>query len=364
MANLAQKKYDVTIIGGGFYGCVLALYYKKHSNNVLLLEKEPELLTKASYNNQARVHNGYHYPRSYITALRSHANFSQFCKDYKKAIDDSYTMIYAIASINSKVSSQQFFKFCKQIGAPITPTSSNLKKIFNKNLIDDSFKVEEFVFNSKKIQTILTNQLKKAGVTIKLNCEVIKFSKSTDNNIFISLKKGNQIISKRVINCTYSQINTLFKSSNLPLLPIKYEATEMPLVVMPTELKKIGLTIMDGPFFSILPFPDKKMHSIHHVRYTPHLTWEGTAKDDIQTDKTNFIYMIKDIQRYIPLMQKSKYKESLYQIKAILKLNELNDGRPILYRKDYILKNLDVVLGGKIDNIYDIVEKIQTGQTP
>lgn len=63
---------DAVIIGGGFYGSAIAIYLAKTRGlrRVILLEREPELLLRTSYNNQARVHNGYHYPRSFTTSFR------------------------------------------------------------------------------------------------------------------------------------------------------------------------------------------------------------------------------------------------------------------------------------------------------
>ena len=59
-----KMKADAVVIGGGFYGASIAIYLAKNRGlkKVVLVEKEKKLLTRASYNNQARVHNGYHYP--------------------------------------------------------------------------------------------------------------------------------------------------------------------------------------------------------------------------------------------------------------------------------------------------------------
>ena len=113
---------DAVIIGGGFYGSVIAIYLAKYRGlkNIILIEQESELLSRASYNNQARVHNGYHYPRSLITAYRSHVNLLKFIDEYSYAIAHNTTMLYAIAR-NSKTSAKQFIDFCKRIGIKIQP---------------------------------------------------------------------------------------------------------------------------------------------------------------------------------------------------------------------------------------------------
>ena len=56
----------------------------------VVLEQEIDILQRASYVNQARVHMGYHYPRSLVTAFRSLANFPKFIKDFDKAIKNDF----------------------------------------------------------------------------------------------------------------------------------------------------------------------------------------------------------------------------------------------------------------------------------
>ena len=76
--------YDAAVIGGGFYGAAIAIYLvaRRGLSAVCLVEREPDLLMRASYNNQARVHNGYHYPRSFTTAYRSRVNLPRFARDF------------------------------------------------------------------------------------------------------------------------------------------------------------------------------------------------------------------------------------------------------------------------------------------
>jgi L-2-hydroxyglutarate oxidase LhgO len=105
-----MKMYDAVVIGGGFYGTVIATYLtkKRGFSKVVLIEREPDVLMRASYNNQARVHNGYHYPRSFTTAFRSRVNLPRFVRDYPSAVKHDFTKLYAIAKRNSKVTAKQF----------------------------------------------------------------------------------------------------------------------------------------------------------------------------------------------------------------------------------------------------------------
>ena len=66
-----MKSFDKIVIGAGLYGLYSALRCGERGQRVLVLECDPEPFRRASYINQARVHMGYHYPRSFATAIKS-----------------------------------------------------------------------------------------------------------------------------------------------------------------------------------------------------------------------------------------------------------------------------------------------------
>jgi len=333
---------------------VLALRMRRKFKKVAVVEKEKDLLTRASYNNQARVHNGYHYPRSYLTALRSRVNFPRFVSDYKEAIEKSFTKVYAISKVGSKITSRQFQMFCQKIGAPIKPPRETIKKLFNKALVEDVFEVTEYAFNAAKLRTSLRHEVDKTGISLSLESEVKKISKGKQGQLTVLLDTGKSLTAKYVFCCVYSQTNSLLKKSRLPLLALKNEMTEIVLMSVPDPIKKLGITVMDGPFFSTMPFPDRHLHSLSHVTYTPHLYWNDKGVKPSFSLRSNFPFMIRDAQRFLPCLRGTKYVDSLYETKTVLPQNEVDDGRPILFKAHHGLKNLFVVLGGKIDNIYDI----------
>ena len=107
-----RQSYDIAVIGGGWFGCAIADHLKDRYRRILIVEREAAPMTRASYNNQARVHNGYHYPRNLQTAYRSRVNFKLFARDYADSLVSNFTKLYGIASRMSKVTPQQFERFC------------------------------------------------------------------------------------------------------------------------------------------------------------------------------------------------------------------------------------------------------------
>lgn len=368
---MTSTNADAVIIGGGFYGAAIAIYMAKQRGlkQVVLLEKEPELLGRASYHNQARVHNGYHYPRSFTTAFRSRINLPKFILDWPDAVKKDFTKIYAIARRNSKVTSRQFQRFCYQIGARIQPAEANLKKLFEPRLIEDVFLVEEYAFDANRLAGWAVRELQEAGVEIRVLSRATAISRAAEKKLVVSTinAKGDfeYLNCRYVLNCTYSGLNQLKGDFPGVKTGLKQEITEMALIQVPAVLKDLGITVMDGPFFSIMPFPARGLHTLSHVRYTPHFSWQDEAGIDPYSKleeygrPSRFDRMMRDTARYLPSILDSKYMDSLFEVKTILQKNEGDDGRPIFFEKHAELPGCYSVLGGKIDNIYDVLEKME-----
>ena len=359
------KIYDAVIIGAGFFGCNLSIYLKKHLSNLLVLEQNPKLLQRASYVNQARVHNGYHYPRSFLTALRSRVNFPRFIQDYEGCVDSSFDSYYAVGKILSKINSQQFKEFCNRINAPIENPPNHILNLFNLNLIDKVYKTQEYAFDAVKLANNVKDRLEEQNISTIFNSTVSRILplESSDLKVeFCSNGYSHRVISRYVFNCTYSSINSILSSSNLTTIPLKHELTEMALLQTSPNLKTVGITVMCGPFFSFMPFPARGLHTLSHVRYTPHGSWTDTTSASASNydlyktlpHKTNFPYMIRDAARYVPSLADCTYVESLWDIKTVLPQSEIDDSRPILFQSSLEAANLISVLGSKIDNIYDL----------
>ena len=356
----------VAIVGGGFYGISLALFLHESGFDVRVFEKENAILQRASAINQARIHMGYHYPRNFLTAYRSFINFPRFINDFRDAVVDDFTMLYAIAKIGSKVSAAQFHTIFKRMNAEIELTGMRNRSFFSKDLIEEVFEVKEFAFDSNVLQLILEEKLKNKGIRTILGTEIATIESRDGGGFRLSGTDHEEIYqADLVFNCTYSRINKLRQQSNLPLLPFKYELAEMALIEVPDIIKFIGVTVMDGPYFSVMPYPARQLHSFSHVRYTPHRRWVDTDAlidgdkllDDAKIN-SNFLYMLKDASRYMPILSETIKKDSLCEIKTVLVQNEGDDGRPILFHEEPSMPGCYTVMGGKIDNIYDILEVI------
>src|SRR3989339_1846680 len=153
-----SEAYDAIVIGAGLYGLYAALFLAQQGKNVVILEYDAGPMQRASYINQARVHFGYHYPRSLATALKSAKYYNRFCEDFSFAINKKFEQIYAIAKSYSLTSGEQFAKFCRQANIPCHEIIK--ETYFNPDQIEAAFSTHEYAFDAIKIKDYLIKKTK------------------------------------------------------------------------------------------------------------------------------------------------------------------------------------------------------------
>ena len=132
-------KPRLAVIGAGFYGLSAAISALESEWDVVVFESRSSAMGAASEFNQARVHGGYHYPRSMVTAMRSRKLYPKFITDYSSAVIENPLATYLIDK-NSKISSNQFRRISEVIGAPLLPLQPQVKRLINWNTVEAGFK--------------------------------------------------------------------------------------------------------------------------------------------------------------------------------------------------------------------------------
>ena len=121
---------DRLIIGAGLYGLYSALYCARKGQSVTVLEIDDAPFSRATYVNQARLHMGYHYPRSLSTAMKSAGYFRRFAEDYAFCVFSEFQQVYATSRRFSWTDAPEFYKFCKDAGIPCEPLP--VERYFNE----------------------------------------------------------------------------------------------------------------------------------------------------------------------------------------------------------------------------------------
>ncbi|MSP03218.1 MAG: FAD-binding oxidoreductase [Acetobacteraceae bacterium] len=359
-------RLDALVIGGGFYGCCLAVFLRRRFRTVMVVDRAGGLLTRASRVNQARLHNGYHYPRSFLTAIRSRKNLDVFRREFPDGVVGGFTHLYAIARGDSKIGHRHFERIVRSIGAPLQPAAEHLSALFSPRLIEAVYEVEEPAFDVDVLREILSRRLDEAGVEVRLNSDVLALRQGP-GVIRADMADGTGIDADWAFNCTYAGLNRIVPSPAATHPGLVHQLTEIALIEPPGELRHLAVTVMDGPFFSTMPFPSERLHSLTHVRYTPHLSWPEFGSPDVDTVallrtarlETRFPWMMRDARRYLPAIGGARYVRSLFDIKTIPDGTSADDARPILFHRDAVAPRIVSILGGKLDNIFDVHDFVE-----
>lgn len=377
------NKSDKLIIGAGLYGLYSALYCGRTGQKVFVLELEKAPFTRATYINQARVHMGYHYPRSLSTAMKSAGYFKRFVNDYGFCIHESFQQIYATSRHFSWTDAEEFRKFCRNAGIPCMDLP--VEQYFRPGVCDGAFLTEEYTYDAHILRDYLMEEMAKLpNVTLCFGREITRIVRQGDCYEVYAVHQGQEEVYRApfVLNATYASVNQVLKRVE-GIVPqdfgLKYELCEIILCSVDERLKNIGLTVMDGPFFSIMPFGKTGYHSLTSVTFTPHKTsydvtpqfacvkegacsdrWLGNCNDCCAKPESAWEYMSALACKYMREEYGFTYEKSLFSMKPILTASEIDDSRPTIIRRLEPEGTPGAafysVLSGKINTVYDLDE--------
>lgn len=377
-----MERYDKIIIGAGLYGLYAALFCCRMDQNVLVLECDPTPFRRATYINQARVHQGYHYPRSISTAMKSAGYFERFNKDYAFCVNKEFDQIYATSSQYSWSDGKQFKQFCKAADIPCEELYPG--NYFREGMCDGVFRTREYTYDAMILKDYFLEELGKYPdcVEIKYGVDIRRIEKLQDA-YEIYTGENKKYTTGFVLNATYAGTNQILDMVGFEKFGIKYELCEIILCDVNEKLKDIGFTVMDGPFFSIMPFGKTGYHSLTSVTFTPHTTsYEGVptfacqeksegycstfhlgnCNDCPAKPRTAFPYMANLARKYMLDDYKFEYRKSLFSMKPILMSSEIDDSRPTVIRTYSQNPTFIGVLSGKINTVYDLDEVLSDGR--
>ena len=349
------------IIGAGFYGLYLSLLLSRQFDEVIVYELNGCIFNGASRKNQGRVHRGFHYPRSLKTAVSCARHFVRFENEFNAAVVEIQDHFYGISKRNSKITGSQFERFYRLLNQK-EPVKYFLQGMTNIELL---IKTQESAFDANKLLLLVMEKIRNAGNIKIVTCNNVETVAEEEGDVLITFASGKHTTHEAVYNVTYDSINQINARSGLPIIPMKQQLCEICIVEI-DQPETLCVTIMDGDFFSLMPYPSLNASSLTHVRYTPHHSWieadlcsvkytrsiqKLINRNDVL--KTNYEYMVRGVNNFFPNLR-LKYLDSIWTLKTLPVSMEVSDSRPILVSKNHGIKNYTCILGSKIDAVYDM----------
>ncbi len=325
-----NMKPRVAVIGGGIFGTSVAGELGSFCD-VTIFEKNKEIMQEATLVNCSRHHHGFHYPRSDETVKDIQTSRADFESLFKDAIDD-FPTYYGLAKENSFVSYKEFIQFCKRNKLPYEKVFPG-KHVLNKKEIALSIKVPEKSYHHGRLKSIVEKRLKSLpNVHIEYEATVIDASLQKDGNkkvtyVLKGSKKKHIQEFDFLINATYANINNVANWMGFEHYPIRVDLAEVVILRLPIE--PVSLTIIDGPFSTLMSTGNPNEFSLYHVtesildRYVPK---KGLVKEK-QRQKSNSKNILDKSLKWFPILSEAEIIESRIVNRGVQAYVEHSDAR-------------------------------------
>lgn len=359
----ARMSKSVAVIGCGIFGAMAAIRLAQQGASVTLFERHETPLRGASFNNQNRLHLGFHYPRDDETARQCIRGFQRFRDEFGECILEGFQNAYFIASEGSFTTAADYLTFCARMGLrheQVDPASFDPPV----ERVDLGVVCDEVVYDSAVLRGLVLQRLSAAGIDPQFGTAVTEISRQ--EKCFKLTADDRDLGSfDAVVNCTYADINRLTEQLGHASSLRQYEYTMVP--ILEWQRPPVGITVMDGPFMTVLPFGQTGRFLLYHVAHTVvertvatqmPVSWlDSATAPSSAVDKGEFFERMRQACRsFVPALDEARLVGFLEGPRVVLANREATDARPSIVQRhepSYLS-----VFTGKIDHCVWVADDI------
>ncbi len=229
----------VAVLGGGWYGCHIAAALMRDGHDAMLFEREARLFSGASGANPARLHLGFHYPRSKLTRAACQEQHAAFMKSYGHLTRAIPVNLYCIAEEASHV---DFGNYVQTLRGELEFLTVERTEDFGLEQVEGAIQTGERHIVIREAREFFTALL--------------------GDRVHLNQVQGVEVESEQwdaVVDCTFCARDATRID--------RYEPCVTTVLEGPTDR---AVTIMDGPFPSIYPWDERDgLCSLTSALHTP-----------------------------------------------------------------------------------------------
>lgn len=329
-----MRRPRIAIVGAGIFGISCALELSKFGD-VFLFEQRDDIMTGGTYGNQYRHHFGYHYPRSPETVRQCQAAESDFQSVWEEAIKKDFPAYYAIAKSNSKVSAEQFLEFCCQLSLPAEVAYPS-EEFLNREAVVTCIKTSEPAYDYESLKMLAREKITaNPAIALKVGHRVVKGEidqKTKEKTFFIETDAGAYAESfDLAVNAMYGNHNLFCQWFNFPVDDLEFRLKEIVVIRLPTT-ERLAITVVDGPFVTIVPLRESGLFTLGDVPRSIHGTRVSSggipwSVKEISSLVSHFPEMKANNPFFIPLIAQAEYVRSIYTVLPVRTDSHATDAR-------------------------------------
>jgi glycine/D-amino acid oxidase-like deaminating enzyme len=313
---MRRDRRRAAVIGGGIFGVSAALELSR-TCDVTIIERGAGLFTGATYANHNRHHYGYHYPRSPETALQCLASRASFEGQYGDCLDWDFDNYYCVSKTDTKTTAAQYLAFCRETGLAyeeVYPPAG----VLDRKKLALCLKVKEAVYDIAKLRAAVQRKLaRNKKIKVLFGREVVGGAFDGDAKVLQVAADGRteELAFDYVVNATYGSVNRFCGWFGFPRRERQFNLQELDVVELPLR-RRIGVTVQDGPFPSIIPEANSRRYLMAHVNESM-LAREISLRDVPLLRRVNYVESnwsrVLDVcAEYIPILRRATYVKSIF----------------------------------------------------
>lgn len=358
-----ERTPRIAVIGGGIFGTTCAIELGSFAD-VRLFERRDDLLAEASFANQWRHHSGFHYPRSPDTVAEIKEAKDEFSELYAAAIVDDFDAFYCTSSSGLEITREMYLDVCRNNELSFEEALPPANVVAHER-ISLSLKTDEAAVNCDILREIAARELRRnPRIECFLGTEVCGAELLEDGRkrLHSQGKTGEATADfDYVINATYANHNEIAHWLGFPIRPLRFDLLE--LLVLEIPIPKIAVTVLDGPFSSLISTGEENLFMLSHIHESVlgSLVTQDGLPPEWGTIESNREAMLRRCRPYLPILDCARVVESRYATRTVKADEDDFDGRPTVMTSHGL--GCWSLLGGKIitcvTNAREIASAIQ-----
>lgn len=368
-----MKDKKICVIGGGWYGCHIALKLAEEGYSVTLMEKNPSLFSGISGKFGVRLHAGPHYPRSDSTRAGCRSGLEEFQAKYPEFVNEHSYSIYALGNrdaegLPSKVDLEQFRRVCAETeSVEIEPSSWGYRDM------QAAINVKEpSIVVGRRLARGFEHRLSEAGVEVVYECEVTGIATESDG-VHVERKRGIPCKFDHVVNATSFQ-NLLPLSRELPYeirvlyqpcLALVYEDKE----AKPTD-QPFSFIVVEGWFPCMMPYDDRpevgpvtsKKYIVTHGKWTIMGSYENAREAQAHLDAVDDRFIESNVKPNCEAQMRHYWPDFTHRFKYTgwkgEVLGKIKTNKEFRSAVTFRSGRVTYVVPGKVSNIFDAAREV------
>ncbi len=260
-----------------------------------------------------------------------------FREDFGEAVIDGVSNAYFIAREGSLTSPAEYLAHCDRLGLRYRIIDPDHFQPAVKN-VALGVSTDEVVYDAAVLRRLMIARLHGSGARTRVDREVVDVRRSDERGIEISVRDEGVACFDALVNCSYAETNRLTARLSHPIETRQYEYVAVPIIDLDWP-ELVSISVLDGPFMSLLPFGGHGQYLLYHVRHAVIAENNGPLLDHAWLDPHASPFASVDRDRwfdlylesccgFVPPLREARLKGVLQGPRMVLANREDTDARP------------------------------------